>query len=227
MRILTFVAALLCAIAKLDAAESPALYREDFSMTATGSLPTGLLVLDGGFAVQQQGDCKFLELPGAPLETYGVLFGPPDKTAAARAASTQKPVTPTNVLVQARIFGTAKGRRFPTFAVATGGVGGYRLQVSPGKQELELFRGDTDQASVPFTWTPGAWLWLRLEVRQIEPGAWRIEGRTWKDGAAPPADPTVVWIDKQAPKPGRASVWGSPFSGTPIRFDDLSVSQAQ
>jgi hypothetical protein len=31
--------------------------------------------------------------------------------------------------------------------------------------------------------------------------------------------------EKEAPLAGRAGLWGSPYAGTPIRFDDLVVSQ--
>src|SRR5215204_3939093 len=78
------------------------LYRNDFEKAKPEAVPEDLMVLEGGFAVAQEGTNKFLELPGAPLETFGVLFGP----------------TETNgVNVSARVFGTGKGRRFPSFAL--------------------------------------------------------------------------------------------------------------
>ena len=44
--------------------------------SATDIYVADLLVLDGAFAVKAEGGNKFLELPGAPLDTYGLLFGP-------------------------------------------------------------------------------------------------------------------------------------------------------
>jgi hypothetical protein len=32
--------------------------------------------------------------------------------------------------------------------------------------------------------------------------------------------------ENQEPSSGRAGVWGMPFSGQPIRFDDLTVAHA-
>lgn len=219
---LALLSALICCARLAHGAETLSLCQEDFSTTEVGKLPEGMLVLDGGFAVREEGGNKFLELPGAPLETYGVLFGPANRESATRSSPSEQPPETGSMTVTARVFGTGKGRRFPTFAVGLGGVGGYRLQVSPGKKELELFRGEVDQASVPFTWSAGEWLWLKLHVRSIKEGEWKVEGKAWKEGTTPPSDWTITWSDTAAPKPGRASVWGCPFAGTPIRFDDLS-----
>ena len=67
---------------------------------ARTDLPADFLVLDGAFEVKEEAGNKFLELPGAPLETFGVLFGPTEKD---------------GLSVGVRIFGTLKGRRFPAF----------------------------------------------------------------------------------------------------------------
>src|SRR5216117_770705 len=116
------------------AAEPKPVYENTFEKAEVGKVPDEMLVLDGAFAVKEEGGNKFLELPGAPLDTFGVLFGP----------------TETNGLaVSARIYGTSKGRRFPTFGVGLNGVGGHRLLVSPGKKLLELYKGDEVVASVP------------------------------------------------------------------------------
>jgi hypothetical protein len=34
----------------------------------------------------------------------------------------------------------------------------------------------------------------------------------------------VTFAEKSEPNAGRASIWGNPFAGTPIDFDDLVVS---
>src|SRR5947207_15742434 len=87
---------LLCGlepILRSAAAAGAPLYRNDFENITPGSIPDDFLVLDGGFTVRQEAANKFLELPGAPLETFGVLFGPNEKE---------------NVSVSARIYGTGK-----------------------------------------------------------------------------------------------------------------------
>lgn len=196
---------------RLLAADTKALYENSFEGAAHGKVPEDMLVLDGAFAVKEEGGNKFLELPGAPLETYGVLFGP----------------TETNGLaVQARIYSTGKGRRFPACAVGLNGVGGYRLQISPAKKALELAKGDAVLATVPFTWQSGSWTILRLQTRKINSEEVRIEGKAWPQDAAEPKEWTISRTDKTAAPAGRPSIWGSPYAGTPIRFDDLRVIHA-
>jgi hypothetical protein len=192
---------------------SPPLYANDFSQAELGKVPEGMLVLDGQFAVREEGGNRFLELPGAPLETFGVLFGPTEKDGLA---------------VSARVFGSAKGRRFPAFGVSLNGVGGYRLQVVPGRKQLELLKGDQLLTAAPFSWPSGRWVQLRLQLRKLPQGGYQIEGKAWPqtDGSDQEPDRWTVTIEEKAePAPGRAGLWGSPFSGTPIRFDDLVVTR--
>jgi hypothetical protein len=185
------------------------LYENSFEQAEVGKVPEEFLVYEGAWAVREEGGNKFLELPGAPLETYAVLFGPTEKE---------------NLAVAVRAFSTSKGRRAPTFAVGLNGMGGYRLQVSPAKKQIELFRGETLKATAPFDWQSGQWTLLRLQVRKAGEAAWRIEGKAWTQGSPEPNTWLISLEEKEAPPAGRASVWGSPFAGTPIRFDDLSVS---
>src|SRR5438128_10392220 len=115
------------------AQQAKPLYENDFEKAELNKVPDDFLVLDGQFAVKEEGGNKFLELPGAPLDTFGALFGPTDKEGNA---------------VSARISGTGKGRRYPTFAVGLNGQGtsAYKLQVTPAKKALELFKGDEVKA---------------------------------------------------------------------------------
>jgi hypothetical protein len=195
---------------KAQAAAKP-LYENNFEKAAVNSVPEEMLVLDGAFAVKQEGDNKFLELPGAPLDTFGALFGPTEKEGLA---------------VSARVFGTGKGRRFPTFGVGLNGVNGYKLQVSASKKSIELFRGEEVKASVPYEWESGKWTHLRLQIRKTKDGEWSVSGKVWVAGSAEPARPAIEAVEKEEPLPGRSSIWGSPYSGTPIGFDDLRVAPA-
>jgi hypothetical protein len=190
-------------------AQQQLLYENDFEKAEPGQVPAGMTVLDGAFAVRAAGGNRFLELPGAPLEEFGVLFGP----------SCQD-----NVAMEARVFGTATGRRYPTFALSLNGAGGYRLKVSPGRRALELFKGDENKLAVPFAWQPGKWTHLRLEVRKTNEGTWRVQGRAWSEGEPEPAAWMITLNADQQPSPGRPGLFGSPISGTPIRFDDLRVT---
>src|SRR4051795_315772 len=84
----------LCAAHAADAGK--VLYQNDFSKGEVGKLPEDMLLLDGGFAVQEVSGNKVLQLPGAPLETYGVLFGPTEGA---------------NIALSARVHSAKKGRR--------------------------------------------------------------------------------------------------------------------
>lgn len=200
------------AAASLAAAEpAKPLYRQDFSTGEIGKPPAEMMVMSGDFAVKEDAkDGKFLELPGEPLETFGLLFGP----------------TPAGgVSASARFFGTKKGRKFPAFGVSVGGVAGFRLQVSAAKKTLEIFQGDEVRQSVAYEWKDESWTSLRVQVRKA--GAeWVVEGKAWPAGTPEPAPWTITFTTKDEPPGGRPGIWGSPFSGTPIRFDDLTLSPA-
>ena len=207
--IVTAVTACLLAAAAAES-DSKVLYENNFEKSAPGSVPDEFLVLDGAFKVQQEGGNKFLELPGTPLDAFGLLFGPTEKD---------------GIAVSARIFGTSQGRRFPAFGVGLNGVGGYKLQVSPAKKLIELYRGETLKKSVPLDWTSGKWAHLRLQIQKAKDGGWIVAGKVCAENGKEPAAPTISIDEKEEPSAGRASIWGMPYSGTPIRFDELAVKQ--
>jgi hypothetical protein len=128
--------------------------------------------------------------------------------------------------VSARIHGTSKGRRFPTFGVGLNGVGGHRLQVSPAKKLLELYKGDEVLASAPYAWVSDSWTMLRLQTRKTKDGEFKIEGKAWKQGDAEPKDWQIAHAEKSETPAGRPSLWGNPYAGTAIRYDDLRVAKA-
>jgi hypothetical protein len=198
--------------ASLRAADAKPIYENNFESATLDKVPDDMLVLDGGFAVRQEGGNKVLELPGAPLETFGVLLGPSEVT---------------GLCVTARIHGTGKGRRFPTFAVGLNGVGGHRLQVSPAKKMLELYKGDHVVTNAPLAWASDSWTLLRLQSRKVKEGEYRIEGRAWKQGEPEPKDWPITVIETAETPAGRPSLWGNPYAGTPIRYDDLRVTKAE
>lgn len=199
-----------CAVLATAAVAGP-LWQQDFEAVKDGKVPEppeGVMVLDGQFAVKEADGNRFLELPGAPLETFGVLFGP--NAAAGNEA-------------QARILATKTGRKFPTFALGMNGVNGVKVRVSPAKNALELVQGDEVKATAPFAWKSGDWTSLKLRVAASAGGV-TVSAKAWQ-GTAEPAEWTAKF-DTAALPAGMAGVWGMPFSGTPIRFDDLKVSKA-
>jgi hypothetical protein len=203
--------AVVAMLSWVPTASAQVLYTNGFDKAELEKVPDDMLVLDGGFAVKEESGNKFLELPGAPLETFGVLFGPTEASGLA---------------VSARIQGMGKGRRFPTFAVGLNGVGGYKLQVAPAKKRVELVKGEEIVGSAPFTWESGSWTMLRLQCRKVKDGEFKLEGKAWKQGEAEPKDWQISHAETAESPAGRPSVWGMPFAGTPIKFDDLQVARA-
>jgi len=189
-----------------QAQDSKLPYTNNFEQAAEGKLPDGFLALDGDFTVKAEGGNKFLELPGAPLDNYGVMFGPAVKS---------------DVVVTARINTTARGRRLSTFGVGLNGQGGFKLQVAPAKKTIELYKGDEMVGTVAFEWKSGEWTNLRLQVAKSG-ATWKVEGKAWQ-GSTEPTAPMLSYDAKEEPNEGRASIWGSPLAGTPIQFDDLVV----
>jgi len=183
------------------------IYKNDFESAAVDKAPADVMIMAGTFEVKQDGAGKVLELPGEPLDTFGMLFGPSSKD---------------DVSASARFFGTKKGRKFPTFGISLNGVGGYRLQVSPAKNMLEFIKGDEPKLGVPFTWTSDSWTLLRITVNKTGAG-WVIEGKAWAAGTPEPEKPLITVEEKTEPTAGRAGIWGSPYAGTAIRFDDLLI----
>lgn len=209
LKMIGVLSLLVCGVFSAVAEDAKPLFENNFEQAEVGKVPDGFLVLDGGFAVKEESGNKFLELPGAPLDTFGVLFGPTETN---------------NVVVSARINGTKKGRRFPTFAVGLNGQGGFRLQVSPGKGTLEIYKGDESVANVPYEWKSGEWTMLKLQLTKAG-DVWKVEGKAWAQGSTEPAKALITYDEKTEPSAGRASIWGSPFATTPIQFDDLVIKQ--
>lgn len=185
-------------------------YENNFEKAEAGKLPDEFMALTGDFVVKSDGTNQFLELPGSPLDSFAVQFGPTESA---------------DVAVAARILSTAKGRRTPAFGVGLGGVAGFKLQVSPGKKSLELLKDQEVKTSVAFEWQSGAWTQLQLQIRKVKAGEWKIEGKAWAQGSAKPQKWMVVFDEKEEPVGGRASVLGNPFAGTAIWFDDLRVER--
>lgn len=208
----TCLTSLLMLLAFAAVAETKSLYQNDLEKTEAGKVPDEFMVLGGDFAVKADGTNKLLELPGAPLDSFGCQFGPAESA---------------DVAVTGRVLGTAKGRRAPTFALGLGGVGGWKLQIAPAKKALELLKDQEVKASQPFDWKSGAWTQLRLQLRKVKDGAWKIEGKAWPAGETEPKEWQISADDAEEPLVGKASMLGSPFAGTPIWFDDLVVEKVK
>jgi hypothetical protein len=198
-------------VALNSSAQTPAdklLFETDFEMAKVDSVPEELMVLAGEFSVKDIGGNKALELPGNPLEDFGTLFGPAESDA---------------IAVRARVYSESSKRLAPRFGVGLDGVTGYRLLVAPGQNRLQLLQDQQAVASAPFEWKSSTWTSLHLQIRKVSESNWIIEGRAWADGTPEPKDWSISFEVSEAPPAGKASIWGAPYSGKPILFDNLSV----
>jgi hypothetical protein len=203
----------LTALMGADAKPAAGPYAADFAKMPAGKPGPELFILNGGFAIAEADGRKVLELPGNPLDTFGVLFGPEAQTATDASA---------------RIYGTSEGKMLPEFGVGTNDAGGWKLWLLPSQKALVLRKGEEEKARVPFTWTSGKWTSFRLRVAPAAAGAgWKAEGKAWAADGKEPEAWAITATDAAAPPAGRASVWGQPYAGTPIRFDGLKVTPVQ
>src|SRR5215510_14433469 len=68
--------AILPASLTLALADGSVLYENNFEKEEQGKPPADMLVVDGKFSVKTDETNKFLDLPGARLDSYSVQFGP-------------------------------------------------------------------------------------------------------------------------------------------------------
>jgi hypothetical protein len=191
----------------------PSRTRPTLSAMPVGKPPDELFVLNGAFRVSAEADGnKVLELPGNPLDSFGVLFGPEDQQATE---------------VSARIAGTNAGRMFPEFGVGANDAGGWKLWVLPGRTRWCCGRrrptrspGCRSSGERPMDAPEAPRVAGRR--RDVAGAGQGVAGRRPGAGGSGRSPAT----DAAAPPKGRASVWGHPYAGTPIRFDDLAAAPA-
>ncbi len=176
-----------------------------------GDPPDELFVIDGEFAVvthEEQG--KVLRLPAEPIIEGGLLFGKSRKSA---------------MTAEAKVWASKRGRRsFPRFGLAVHGVAGHRIRVDAARQRLQLVWEDQVIEAVPFLWQSDQWCHLKISL-VVEGEKTRIRAWAWMAGEPRPEKPLVdVERAGDFSGQGKASVWGTPFSGKEILFDDLKMS---
>ena len=184
-------------------------YENNWSAETVGEDPADLFVLDGAFTVTEVDGDKALALPGAPVGDFGFLFGPRVKG---------KPAA-----LRCRMFSTRKGRRMPAFAAGLGGVSGYRLRLHAAARNLQLLRGEETLVTVPHVWKDGTWTNLRVRAEQKGETGAVVSAKVWSADSEEPADWTIVHKDSEPYAGGKCTLWGLPYAGTAILFDDLKV----
>lgn len=199
----------------LAAAALPAIGQEvkkfDINCDAwtAGEVPAEVFVLDGKVSVAEKDGGKAIMIdPGTELVEASAQLG--DSAAG-------------NAVIQARVFASKKGRSSPRFGISVHGMSGPRLYVNPAKKQIELVRGDQTLVSAPFTWTSDAWLNLRLEVKKGEGDKWAVKAYAWPDKDTQPADAVLKHELSGLKGQGKCTLWATPYSNTPIYFDDLKI----
>ena len=183
-------------------------YENDFQSAEPGLLPEGIMEIDGVFKVTKgEGDKQFLVMENEPLSENAVILGPSLKGAAS---------------VSAKIRSFRKRRSYPRFAVGLHGISGFRLRVVPSKGVVELVKNEESVKAIPYKWKHDEWTVLQLDIAP-DGEDWRVDGRVWHVSEERPEKPTVTLKHKGSPHQGKASLWGTAYSGHEIQFDDVRV----
>jgi len=180
-------------------------FHESFS--SAKALPADFTAFNGKVGIGRLNGNRYAELPAKPVSSHGLLFGP---------------ALSKGLRVEAR-FLAEDGEKSPIFAVGLNGLSGYRLQVNPNKQQLELLRNEVIVHTEKFEWLPGKWTYLQLQVRELPGLQWAVEGKAWHEKQAKPKKWSLKWKETAAPIYGQPSVWGTPYAVKPIALDDVRL----
>ena len=167
-----------------------------------------MMEIDGLFKVNKndQGK-KHLEMASEPLTENAVIFGPSIKNSAT---------------LEVKVRGFKKRRSYPRFGIGLHGISGFRLRVVPSKNKIELVKNEEPVKSVPFEWNSEKWSNLRLQI-EFSNDKSLIKGWVWDDGSTPSVEPVITFSHDGTPGQGKASIWGTAYSGKVILFDDISL----
>ena len=126
--------------------------------------------------------------------------------------------------IRARIHTLRKGRRlYSRFGVGLGGDEGFKLLIAANAGRLQLWHHEKVLNEIPFKWISGQWAQLNLVVFSKKPGEWVVQGKVWQGDLEPEKWMVGVRV-KTKPTIGRPALWGTPYAGKPIYFDDVTVS---
>jgi hypothetical protein len=194
-------------LAATAAYAEPKKFAFDCESWAEGEPPKEVFVVEGSIKVAAKDGNKALEIGVGELVDANALLG----DSANGSAS-----------IEARVFGTKQGRSMPRFGIGVHGQSGYRLVVYAAQKQLQLMKSDEVIQAVPYTWASDAWLRLKLEVKKSADDKWTITCKAWPADAAEPAA-AITHEDATLKGQGKCSIWGTPFSNTPIYFDDVKI----
>ena len=184
-------------------------FEENFSSYDLGTEPDSLFILDGAYEVREETEQKVLTLPGSPVGDFGFLFGPR--------------VREKTLELQFTFKSAKKGRRFPSIAAGLGGVRAFRFRLNPAARKLLVYADGRLLGERSFVWLEEAWWKVRLEASPLSEERSRVRLKLWPESKGEPDN----WLFDQetefAFKGGKCAIWGYPYAGTEIHFDELII----
>lgn len=192
----------------IELSNADSIYKNNFESYELNKFPDDMMEIDGLFKVNKndQGK-KHLEMASEPLTENAVIFGPSIKNSAT---------------LEVKVRGFKKRRSYPRFGIGLHGISGFRLRVVPSKNKVELVKNEEPVKSVPFEWNSEKWSNLRLQI-EFSNDKSLIKGWVWDDGSTPSVEPVITFSHDGTPGQGKASIWGTAYSGKVILFDDISL----
>ena len=192
----------------IELSNADSIYKNNFESYELNKFPDDMMEIDGLFKVNKndQGK-KHLEMASEPLTENAVIFGPSIKNSAT---------------LEVKVRGFKKRRSYPRFGIGLHGISGFRLRVVPSKNKIELVKNEEPVKSVPFEWNSEKWSNLRLQI-EFSNDKSLIKGWVWDDGSTPTEEPVITFSHDGTPGQGKASIWGTAYSGKVILFDDISL----
>ncbi len=147
-----------------------------------------------------------------PLDSYSVLFGP----------DTIK----SSVIVSADVFASERGKTVPAFGVGTHGTTGFRLFLRGAREGMVLqiiYNDNLVVGSIPYSnWRTDTWTSMKLFVHQTAPDKIEVYGKAWQQDQ-PESDWMVKYTGKLKIEEGQCSIWGIPYSGRDLFYDNLKI----
>ena len=184
-------------------------FQEDFSKVGIGSEPETLFILDGEISVTSEKGNAVLLIPGSPVGEFGFLFGPRIRN---------KPME-----LEFTFKSNNQGRRYPSFAAGLGGMRGYRVRVNPAARKVLLSHDGDPLSEVRFNWKSGEWHHLRIQAIPLNQKASQLKFKLWQTSKSEPLEWLMDFKAEIEFEGGKCAVWGYPYSGLPIYFDNIKI----
>ncbi|MCM8534231.1 MAG: hypothetical protein NE330_23915 [Lentisphaeraceae bacterium] len=175
-------------------------------------IPDDFFVMEGVWSIRKLVNTYALHLQPLPLRAYTMLFGPELKE---------------GLELSVDVYTSKRGRVYPNFSIGSHGLSGFRLNARTGEKGslIELFTNETRLvANAPCTWQTDMWHTIKMRIVKQADGNVKISGKLWKRGEKEP-EWQLNYSAKMDLDEGQCSIWGIPYSGRDIFFDNLIISK--